>query len=1175
MYREDLVVRTKLMPPRLHKHTLHRPRVTRRLLEALDHRVTVVQAGTGYGKSTALAALSDHEYPLAWYRLDAQDADSLVFLLHLLYSFRIALPEMSERALAALEADRTPSLPGHGSPLPWKTVIGILVNELVEFATGPMLLVIDDVHLLSQTSGATGDVTWAPEPLLILDWLIGRAPPDLHVILSTRHPLQLPNAVNWRVRGELLEIGQEALAFTPSEVASLFRDQYRVFLTPEEVDELAIQTEGWAIALQLVWQGLRTDMVTASTPNLPQALKGIHGSDKAKGPAAELQEDFFAFLAAEVLEQQPPDIQEFLLTTAVLREMTVPICDCLRSTTEGGDLPIPLERGGLAPEGGDAAGSGRERSGKGGSGKLEELSWKRQGSGLGDCVDPAAEAWQADSGQILDYLLESGLFVVDLGADDRLGRLVRYHHLFRDFLCHQLEPSQKRALHEKAAACCQQYGAEEEAVHHLLAAGGPGTRAFERTASLLDRMGRKMVRAGRLDTLVGWIGSLPPDVLEAHPSLLVYLGDIARLHSRFDEALGWYRQAETRSRARHDASAISRALRGQARVYLDTVNPTQAEHLLQEALKLSDGQEDRATRARLLELMAENQLNLGHPDRAETLRSTARELREEGPGEAELGMRVLLRTGQLNKARRLLEERLEDERLKPVLRPRAHRETLLLLSLIRAFQGDGEEAYRCAVEGTARGEDLGSPYITAVGHMRQGHAWLLRDKEPAYEQACQNYQEAIRLGNSLAVPRLKVEAFWGLCQAHGFEGEVSAAERAAQRGIAIAEPAGDEWIVALIRLSLSAAYVLVERHDSALQGLSQALTAFRECGDTFGEAVARLWQCLVWWQRGDQARLSRGTDELLGLARQHSYDYLFKHRTLLGPPDPRRTVPLLMRARREGPERAYAEMVLQELGLGGLEIHPGYQLRVQTLGPFRVWRGEEEIVTDAWQREKTRHLFQFLITHRGRLLDRDQIVEMMWPGLDGETGRRDFKVALSTLRHVLEPNREPGTASAYVVRDGSRYGLRRGVDVWIDAQHFEELVEAGDEAFDQDLETATDWYQEAMSVYQDDYLRDCLYEDWCSEERERLLTLYLRIADRVVQAWVERKAWEKVVPACQAILERDDCWEQAYRSMMTAYAEMGYRVQALRTYQRCARTLQENLGIEPSRVTKTIHESIR
>ncbi len=1073
MSRQDPVVRTKLTPPPVQKHTLHRPRLTQQLLEGLDYRLTIVQAGTGYGKSTALAALAETDHPVAWYHLSAEDGDPLVFLPHLLHSVRAALPALSESALAALEG-----WDGSGNP-PWRTIVDILVNELAERSIEPMFLVLDDVHLLNE----------ATEPLQMLDRLIGRGPANLHVILATRYPVQLPSLITWRVKGRVLEIGQTELAFTREEIASLFRDHYRVFLTDEEVDRLTEETEGWTIALQLIWQSLRSGAVNT----LPQALGWLSGPDQ----------DLFTYLAQEVLEQQPPDIRDFLLSTVMLREMTPSICDCLREAD--------------------------------------------------------------DSAEILRYLLESGLFVVNLGD----GHL-RYHHLFRDFLRHQLTPEEEKAAHRRAAACCRRAGEDEEAIYHLLRA-----EAFEEAAETLDRVGRDVVRAGRLDTLAGWIGALPPEILEEHPTLLVHLGDIARLHSRFDEALGWYRQAERRSRAQDDASAISRTLRGQARVYLDTVNPTEAEHLLQKALKLTDGQQDRATRARLLELMAENQLNLGHPDKAERLRGTARELREEGPGEAELRIRVLLRTGQLNKASRLLEERLADEQLKPVLRPRAHRETLLLLSLIRAFQGSGEEAYRCAVKGTARGRDLGSPYVTAVGHMREGHAWLLRDSGAGYEEACQNYQEAIRLGNSLAVPRLKVEAFWGLCRAHGFEGEIEAAERAAEEGIAIAERAGDEWIAALIRLSLSASYVLDGRHDRALPGLSQALTAFRECGDTFGEALTRLWQSLAWQARKDEARLMRGVNDLLRLARRHGYDYLFKRQTLLGPSDPRRTIPLLLIARQDGPQRAYAEMLLQDLGLEQLEIHPGYQLRVQTLGPFRVWRGEEEVVPDAWQREKSRHLFQFFLTYRGRLLDRDQIVERMWPGLDAETGRRDFKVALSTLRHVLEPDREPGAPSAYVARDGSRYGLRRGADVWIDAQRFEALVNQGDDIFDQDVEAATEFYQEAMAVYRDDYLRDCLYEDWCSEERERLLTLYLRVADRIVQARVEGEAWEEVVPVCQAILERDDCWEQAYRSMMRAYAETGYRVQALRTYRRCAETLQETLGIEPSRATKRIYESIR
>ena len=75
-----------------------------------------------------------------------------------------------------------------------------------------------------------------------------------------------------------------------------------------------------------------------------------------------------------------------------------------------------------------------------------------------------------DSQQLLRYLLEKGLFVVNLG-----NGYVRYHHLFRDLLLSQLTPDEAQKLHEQAATIYQQQGEDEEAIFHLLAA-----EAFER-----------------------------------------------------------------------------------------------------------------------------------------------------------------------------------------------------------------------------------------------------------------------------------------------------------------------------------------------------------------------------------------------------------------------------------------------------------------------------------------------------------------------------------------------------------------------------------------------------------------------------------------------------------------------------------------------------------------------
>ncbi|MCB8928701.1 MAG: transcriptional regulator [Ardenticatenaceae bacterium] len=1076
MYQQSIIVRTKLVPPRPPQHTLPRERISRRLLAAQNHRLTIVQAGTGYGKSTALATLahSPHEdLRFVWYRLEAEDGDAQPFLLHLLHGFGIAYPNLSDVPLAALEAWGQRQQPN------WTAVIDHLVNELTQELTQPTFLVLDDVHLISESS----------EPIRILDRLIGLAPNNLHIILSTRYPLSLPSLVTWRVKGQVLEIGQEELAFTPAEIDALFRETYGHALSLEQASMVISRVEGWPIALHLIWQRLQRD----GGASLAQALSQLSGSAS----------DLFQFLAQEVLNQQPDDIQAFLRDTAVLREMTTPLCNQLR---------------------------------------------RRQ-----------------DSQQFLRYLLEKGLFVVNLG-----NGFVRYHHLFRTLLLTQLSRAEADDLHQQAAIIYQQQGDEEESIYHLLAA-----EAFEKAAVLLTTLGRRLVRVGRLDTLAGWIGSLPPDILAHYPPLLAYLGDIARLHSRFDEALGWYQQAEQRSRTQGDRRSIGQALRGQARVYLDTVNPSKGEELLQEALRLSDGEEDRESQTRLLELLAENLLNQGRMAEAENYQQQARSLRDQGPDSAGLPVRLLLRTGRLAEAQEILEAQARSEEEAPVLRPRAHRETQLLLSLILAYQGEAERALQTAVAGTKRGQALNSQFITAVGYFRQGHAWLVHKNEAGYEQARQLFLQGVEISEQIDVSRLKIEAYWGLCQAYGFPGNHETALNYAREGIALARLHGDEWVEMSIRLTMGATYTLLGMNQEANEWLAQAVTGFHDCSDIFGETAARLWRCVLWQKMNDETRLKRDLDDLLPLISRHQYECLFLKHTLLGPPDPRILVPLLLFARDHSQHATVAEAILAQLGLAQLELHPGFQLRLQTLGPFRIWQGSEELPSRAWRRKKSRQLFQLLLTHRGTLLHRDQIAEMLWPELEPDGAVRDFKIAFSAMCSVLEPDRKRNAPSAFVVRDGSRYGLREEADIWLDAAEFERLIDKGDQLYQKDGEQAVARYETAVSLYEGDYLQAYPYETWSHEERERLRARYLHAADRLAQWQANQQNWEAVISLCQTILQQDDCWENAYRLLIQAHIATGNRVQALRTFQRCETALQAGLGVQPAPATVELYETIR
>src|SRR3972149_936705 len=82
----NTVVRTRIMPPPKNNRILARPRILQVLDQAMEYRLTILQAEAGYGKSTALADYAEKEVNLSWYQLNQEDNDSMVFLLHLCHA---------------------------------------------------------------------------------------------------------------------------------------------------------------------------------------------------------------------------------------------------------------------------------------------------------------------------------------------------------------------------------------------------------------------------------------------------------------------------------------------------------------------------------------------------------------------------------------------------------------------------------------------------------------------------------------------------------------------------------------------------------------------------------------------------------------------------------------------------------------------------------------------------------------------------------------------------------------------------------------------------------------------------------------------------------------------------------------------------------------------------------
>lgn len=244
-------------------------------------------------------------------------------------------------------------------------------------------------------------------------------------------------------------------------------------------------------------------------------------------------------------------------------------------------------------------------------------------------------------------------------------------------------------------------------------------------------------------------------------------------------------------------------------------------------------------------------------------------------------------------------------------------------------------------------------------------------------------------------------------------------------------------------------------------------------------------------------------------------------------------------------------------------------IRIQTLGQFNLWIDGEKVDSKLWGRDKTVQLFQYLISHRQRhALHKEKIMEHLWE----EGDDRDFKVALHGINKVLEPNRASRTDPKYVIRQGVSYQLNLE-QIWIDIDALEQYVIIGNDTFGNDASASKEAYKNAIQLYQGVYLPNRIYEDWSSEEREKIQILILGAYVTLAELILDENPLESIRLA-QAAIAIDATWEDAYRLQMQGYINKGNRPQALKTYQKCADVLDSEYGIEPLPETKNLLKAI-
>ncbi len=233
--------------------------------------------------------------------------------------------------------------------------------------------------------------------------------------------------------------------------------------------------------------------------------------------------------------------------------------------------------------------------------------------------------------------------------------------------------------------------------------------------------------------------------------------------------------------------------------------------------------------------------------------------------------------------------------------------------------------------------------------------------------------------------------------------------------------------------------------------------------------------------------------------------------------------------------------------------------RIELLGRLRVQQGDREITR--FRTQKTGALLGYLAYHLERTHPREVLMDLLWPESAPATGRQSLSMALSSLRHQLEP---PGVPRGTIVR-ADRFSVQLNPElVTTDVAEFEAAQQSAAEA-GSDTERAQ-FLAEAVELYGGELLPG-YYQDWIIPEQRRLGELYFRTVRWLTTYLEQAGEWERALECARRAVAADPFREEGHQDLIRLLAASGQSAEALRQYEELERILNEELEAAPSAAT--------
>jgi DNA-binding SARP family transcriptional activator len=247
------------------------------------------------------------------------------------------------------------------------------------------------------------------------------------------------------------------------------------------------------------------------------------------------------------------------------------------------------------------------------------------------------------------------------------------------------------------------------------------------------------------------------------------------------------------------------------------------------------------------------------------------------------------------------------------------------------------------------------------------------------------------------------------------------------------------------------------------------------------------------------------------------------------------------------------------------------RLRVQILGPLRVWRDGREV--DAGPQQQ-RSVLAFLAARAGNPVTVTEMIDLLWGEDPPPSAVNAVHRYVGALRRVLDPTIEARSPGRWLVRHGPGYRLGVAVEN-LDLAAFRHAAGAARSSVrDGDEATALERYVEALRLWQgrpgggiaDTVAAQALFASLTGE--------YVAVAVDAARLARRLGCPERVVELLRQAAVAAPYDEPLHAELVSAMAAAGRHADALTAYGAIRDRLASELDIEPSSVLEQAHRAV-